>query len=185
MSGKNNATPAPEELSVSFNPLRFSWHVGQMVAGSARPGRYNDISKDFATLKQQGIEIIVNLCEGRLDIPAEFAADFTEVHEPVLDGHPPEPEQLENIIALVKKSAAAGKRAVVHCRGGVGRTATVLIPLIMAMEGISLDEAVARLRSSGRYTQTMQQWHFLEAWAREHEAKKGGGGNKSSKRSSS
>jgi protein-tyrosine phosphatase len=175
MPSKNKSTPAPEELSVSFNPLRFSWHVGRMVAGSARPGRYNDIRKDFATLKGQGIEIIVNLCGTRLDIPAEFAKDFTEVHEPVLDGHPPEPEQLEKIIALVKKSAAAGKRAVVHCRGGVGRTATVLIPLIMAMEGVSLEEAVARLRAAGRYTQTMQQWHFLEAWAQDHEAKKGAG----------
>ncbi|HUT54735.1 MAG TPA: dual specificity protein phosphatase family protein [bacterium] len=172
MSGKNKATPAPEELSVSFNPLRFSWHVGRMVAGSARPGRYNDIRKDFATLKGQGIEIIVNLCESALDIPPEFVKDFTEVHEPVLDGHPPEPEQLENIIALVKKSAAAGKSAVVHCRGGVGRTATVLIPLIMAMEGVSLQDAVTRLRQAGRYTQTMQQWHFLEDWAGEHEAEK-------------
>ena len=143
-----------------------------MVAGSARPGRYNDIRKDFATLQEMGIEIIVNLCETRLEMPPEFAACFREIHEPILDGHPPEPEQLERIIADVSQAARCGKRAVIHCRGGVGRTATVLIPLIMAMEGLPLEEAVQKLRVAGRYTQTMQQWHFLEAWVRNFEAPK-------------
>jgi len=46
MSSKNKSRKVTEEFSVSFNPLRFSWHVGEMVAGSARPGRYQDINKD-------------------------------------------------------------------------------------------------------------------------------------------
>ena len=165
MSSKNKSNERSEEFSVYFNPLRFGWHVGEMVAGSARPGRYQDINRDCETLQEQGIDIIINLCSDPLDLPSEYSGRFEEFHELVLDGHPPAQEQLERIISLVSDAAGAGKRVVVHCRGGVGRTATVLIPLIMDMEGLSLEEAVKRLRKAGRYTQTMDQWEFLKSWA--------------------
>ena len=71
----------------------------------------------------------------------------------------------EVIIGLVKEATAESKRVVIHCRGGVGRTATVLIPLLMELEGIDLEQAIKRLRQAGRYTQTMQQWEFLQEWA--------------------
>lgn len=145
--------------------LRFFWHVDGVVAGSARPGRYGDLRKELLHLQSERISLIVNLCTERLALPAEFKGVFEELHEPVADGHPPEEDQLERILAAVKKAAAEGRRTVIHCRGGVGRTATVLIPLMMVLEGLTLAEAVARLRKAGRYTQTMQQWEFIQNWA--------------------
>lgn len=145
--------------------LRFFWHVDGVVAGCARPGRYGEMRAELAHLRDQGISLIVNLCTEPLAMPEEFAAVFEEFHVPVLDGHPPEEDQLARIIGKVSAARAAGRSTVIHCRGGVGRTATVLIPVMMTLEKISLDEAVARLRKAGRYTQTMQQWEFLKAWA--------------------
>ena len=158
--------------------LRFSWHVDGLVAGSARPGRYGDIRRELALIKDEGIRLIVNLCTEPLPIPDEFLDEFEEMHEPVLDGHPPEPAQLTRIIAKVQAAAKAGRPALIHCRGGVGRTATVLIPVMMEVGGFSLDDAIHRLRQAGRYTQTMQQWEFLKDWAENRVAvsarKKGG-----------
>ena len=145
--------------------LRFCWHVDGMIAGSARPGRYGELDKDLEFLQDQGIDLIVNLTTSRLEIPDRSGLNMEEVHEPLYDGHPPEGEQLERILTLVQKATAEGKKVVVHCRGGIGRTATVLIPLIMTLEGLTLEDAIGRLRKSGRYTQSMDQWEFLKKWA--------------------
>ena len=157
--------------------LRFFWHVDGLVAGSARPGRYGDLRAELGLLKEKGIGLIVNLCEDPLSFPEEFSGCFEELHEPVLDGHPPEPEQLLRIIERVERGAAQGQPCLIHCRGGVGRTATVLIPVMMVLEGLSLDEAVQRLRQAGRYTQTMQQWEFLQEWARQKASRSEGHGD--------
>ncbi len=145
--------------------LRFCWHVDGMVAGCARPGRYGDLAKDLGFLKEQGINLIVNLTSRPLEVPAEFETQMEQVHEPLPDGHPPETDQLERILSLVQSATQQGKKVVVHCRGGIGRTATVLIPLIMTLEGIPLQDAIDRLRKSGRYTQSMDQWEFLKEWS--------------------
>ncbi|MFO8057808.1 MAG: dual specificity protein phosphatase family protein [bacterium] len=147
--------------------LRFCWHVDGVIGGSARPGRYGNLKNDLEFLKEHGISLIVNLTAGPLDIPPDYQADMKEIHEPLPDGHPPRREQLDRIISVVENSAHQGEKVVVHCRGGIGRTATVLIPLLMTMEGISLQEAINRLRKAGRYTQSMDQWEFLKEWAKE------------------
>jgi len=152
-------------MSLEYDPLRFCWHIDNLVAGSARPGRYGDLRDDLARLKEEGIEVIVNLCSEPVEIPPEFEDSFRQVHVPVVDGHPPEAEQLEEIMGEVLRAKAGGKKVVIHCRGGVGRTATVLIPLIMELEGVSMDDAIGRLRKAGRYTQSMHQWEFLREWA--------------------
>ena len=144
--------------------LRFQWHLDGMVAGSAKPGRYGDIMGDLEFLRDQGVEVIVNLTSHPIGLPEPFQAHFTEVHEPMPDGHPPDHGQLERIIERVKAETSEGRRVVIHCRGGVGRTATVLIPVLMDLEGLSLEQAIDRLRKAGRYTQSMQQWEFLKEW---------------------
>ena len=53
--------------------LRFSWHVDGLVAGSARPGRYGDIRRELALIKDEGIRLIVNLCtEPLVMVPTRF-----------------------------------------------------------------------------------------------------------------
>lgn len=162
--------------SVDYNSLRFCWHVDRTVAGSARPGRYGDLRRDFEKLKNEGVSLIVNLCSEPLSLPEEMNGAFEVVHEPILDGHPPEPEQLERLIEVVRAARSSGKRTVVHCRGGVGRTATVLIPMMIEFEDLPLEEAIQRLRRAGRYTQSMNQWDFLKQWVESRARPKPGPG---------
>ena len=150
----------------NFDALRFSWHVGRMVAGSAMPGRHGDLVGDLKKLEEEKIELIVNLTCTTLKIPPEFKDSFRVVHMPIEDGHPPDAEQLNQIMELVRDAISTGKRTVIHCRGGIGRTATVIIPLLMEFKNLSLEEAEENARKSGRFTQSLEQREFLESWVR-------------------
>ncbi len=152
--------------------LRFKWHVGDMVAGSAMPGRHGALKKDLTKLKEEGIELIVNLTCTTLQIPSEFKDAFSVVHMPIVDGHPPQSEQLNQIMDIVRDAVDTGKRTVIHCRGGMGRTASVIVPLLMEHENLSLEEAVEEARKSGRFTQSSEQREFLESWATVFQKKK-------------
>jgi protein-tyrosine phosphatase len=82
---------------------------------------------------------------------------------------------MDHIMDLVRDAMFKGKRTVIHCRGGMGRTASVIIPLIMELENYSLEEATEKARKSGRFTQTLEQRDFLESWADNHRRAKRGG----------
>ena len=168
MKDKKKAKRILEDRAAAFNCFKFRWEVGDRVAGSAMPGRYGNIADDFSTLKEEGIEIIINLTCTTLEVPPEFEGCFEVLHVPIVDGQAPDMRQLNKIMAVIRDAVPKAKRAVIHCRGGIGRTATVLTPLLMELEGLCLEEAVEKLRKSGRYTQSTEQREFLEAWARSH-----------------
>ena len=64
---------------------------------------------------------------------------------PIRDVGVPTPKRLAEMLAALADSAAAGRRAVVHCWGGVGRTGTVVGCHLRQHLGLSGDEALARI----------------------------------------
>ena len=64
---------------------------------------------------------------------------------PIRDVSVPTPKRLAEVLAALEDSAAAGRRAVVHCWGGVGRTGTVVGCHLRQHFGLSGDEALARI----------------------------------------
>jgi len=116
--------------------------------------------------------LIVNLTCTTLHIPDEFKDSFSVIHMSMVDGHPPDTEQLDQIMDLVGQALSTGRRTVIHCRGGMGRTASVIIPLLMEFEELSLKEAEKKVRASGRFIQTNEQREFLESWARDNGPRK-------------
>lgn len=165
MRDKRSPEQILKDRADAFNAFRFHWEVRDMVAGSAMPGRCGSVADDLRTLKEKGIEVIVNLTHQTLEIPPEFQSAFDVFEMPIVDGHAPGDEELGEILQRVRDAVSRGKRTVIHCRGGIGRTATVLIPLIMELEGLSLEEAVQQVKKSGRFTQSTEQKEFLKSWA--------------------
>jgi protein-tyrosine phosphatase len=64
---------------------------------------------------------------------------------PIRDAQVPSPKRLEEVLAALEDSAAAGRRAAVHCWGGIGRTGTVVGCHLMRQHGLGADEALARI----------------------------------------
>lgn len=57
----------------------------------------------------------------------------------------PSPKRLAEVLAALEDITAAGRRAVVHCWGDVGRTGTVVGCHLRQHFGLSGDEALARI----------------------------------------
>ena len=133
--------PDPRALPVS--PTHTSnWLVpGSLIIG-AHPS-----SDDVQALMAAGVTTFVSLIgeytteEYRKQrYPAEVAAHF--VHFPINDFHVPVVEELESIVLELKLRLTQRREVIfVHCRGGHGRTGTVVIPLMAAL--FDLDDVAA------------------------------------------
>jgi protein-tyrosine phosphatase len=74
--------------------------------------------------------------------PAAVAVLAHFVHFPIRDFHVPVAEELESIVLELKLRLTQRREVVfVHCRGGHGRTGTVVIPLVAAL--FDLEDAAA------------------------------------------
>lgn len=62
----------------------------------------------------------------------------------VEDFHPPSLAQLEEAVAFLRETRAAGMPTLVHCHAGVGRAPLTTAAFLMA-EGVSARDAIARV----------------------------------------
>ena len=141
--------------------LRFAWHLDGKIAGSARPGRYGNLSEELAFLREQGIRHVINLCETPLEVSDDYGNHLRFHHFPLLDGHAPSEHEMELIRLKVAEAVAQNEPCLIHCQGGVGRTATVIGVLLMELGNLDLEQSLHNLRQAGRLTQSMEQWNFL------------------------
>ncbi|MFP4071213.1 MAG: dual specificity protein phosphatase family protein [Desulfovibrionales bacterium] len=78
-------------------------------------------------LKNEGITSILNLCgefEELHKIQAEFG--FEVYYMPVEDEEAPQLKELEKALEWLDEAIYLGKKVLIHCRFGIGRTGTVL-----------------------------------------------------------
>jgi protein-tyrosine phosphatase len=89
-----------------------------------------------------GTRAVLNLCETEDPYRAE-------VHkwEPIRDAEPaPTTDWLREQVAFVTAQREAGRPVYVHCRNGASRSIMVVTAYLMARDGVSRDEALARVR---------------------------------------
>lgn len=81
----------------------------------------------LASLKAQGITAILNLCAEYCDLhDIETEGGFEVYYLPIHDEEAPEMASLEKALAWLDEAQYLGKRVLIHCRHGIGRTGTVL-----------------------------------------------------------
>ncbi len=122
---------------------RFSWVVDNKLAGMERPGLYQVLQKDLNFLKDEGISVIVNFEEYFWDYPM-----FEVLHLPIGDFQPPNPDDFATYIEFINLKIEEGKKVLVHCHAGMGRTNLMIAAYIVHNEQEKPDIALERVKEA-------------------------------------
>jgi hypothetical protein len=144
---------------MSIYPL--TWVTDQLAVGHA-PLSYDE----FRAIRQQGIEGIVNLCGEYSDLP-QIQKDFGfEVYYlPVQDNEAPSLEETEKALQWLDEAIYLGKKILVHCHLGIGRTGTFVISYLMR-RGFSMKLARQKLKNTRAEFTSFNQWWFLRKFSK-------------------
>ncbi|NNL76654.1 MAG: dual specificity protein phosphatase family protein [Desulfobacterales bacterium] len=142
-----------------MQPYPVRWITTDLAVGYA-PRSHNDL----ATIRATGIAAIVNLCAECYDLcDLEKKAEFDVYYMPIPDEEAPALEDLEKALAWVADCINAGKKVLVHCRFGIGRTGTFVAAYLMS-KGHSLKAAIRKMKHTPSIPMSRNQWDLLERY---------------------
>ena len=142
---------------MKFKTYPIKWIITDIAIGYA-PRSYTDLN----TIKEHGIEAIINLCAECYDLSnLESEAGFNVYSIPVIDEHAPSLEEVLNCLEHMDSLYEAKTKTLIHCRYGIGRTGTFALALLL-WRGYTLKEALAILKDTPARPQNRSQWKLIE-----------------------
>ena len=142
------------------------WLIPGLLCGMSRPGITSNIEAQFRYLAGEGVRLLV-CAEERCVYPLESLREHAlELHHfAIRDLAPPSLHQAVRICRLVERAMRAGDGVAVHCRGGLGRTGTVLAAVLVWL-GDGAEEAIVKVRAARPMAiQTKAQADFVRGFA--------------------
>lgn len=134
----------------------LTWVTDHLAVGHA-PMSYAELD----SLRSQGIDAIVNLCGEYCDLhQIERDYGFEVFYLPVDDDQAPELAALEKALDWLDEAIYLGKKVLVHCRLGIGRTGTFITSYLLR-RGFGLRLAEKRLKKLRSSPSSFSQWWFL------------------------
>jgi len=104
---------------------------------------------DFARLRKMGYSVVVSLECDRLNTFEIEDAGFEHKKICVQDFTPPTLDQIDEFVSFVDAKLAEGKKVLVHCFAGRGRTGTMLAAFLIR-RGMSSDAAIREIRERAK-----------------------------------
>ncbi|XP_064622743.1 cyclin-dependent kinase inhibitor 3-like [Lineus longissimus] len=173
-----------EEESFDESPLSMDWVdltnyklPADGLAITSLPGcrfseTWRNLDQDIAFIKSQGITNVMSFCtKGDLNrcrvknLLEKYAAAGLEVHDcPHEDMIQPEIENLMKIIEQLELNLNAGKKTLMHCCVGLGRSCLVAACLMMLHNPeLEPEKAIENIRSirGHRAVQSIKQFNFI------------------------
>jgi len=138
---------------------QLTWITNQLAGGYA-PMSFEELD----SIREQGIDAIVNLCGEFSDLhEIEEQAGFEVYYLPTPDEHAPEMAAMEKALEWLDEAIYLGKKVLVHCRHGHGRTGT-FISAYLLRRGLSLKKAEKLLKNTRANPTNNRQWKLLRKY---------------------
>jgi protein-tyrosine phosphatase/Fe-S-cluster containining protein len=139
----------------------LTWLTDDLATGYA-PMSYEDLD----SIRAQGIDAIVNLCAEFGDLhEIEEGRGFEVYYLPIEDECAPDMAELEKALVWLDESIYLGKKVLVHCRHGIGRTGTFVTSYLLR-RGLGLKLASKTLRKNRAQPSNYGQWKLLKKYGR-------------------
>lgn len=140
----------------------ITWVTDQLAVGHA-PMSFDQM--EF--LREQGINAILNLCAEFCDLHSlEEQQGFEVYYLPVPDEEAPELTELDRALAWVDEAIYLGKKVLIHCRHGIGRTGTVLNAYLLR-RGLGHKLAGKKLKGLKSRPSNFDQWWTIRRYGKE------------------
>ena len=140
---------------------KLTWVTSQLAVGHA-PMSYAELD----SIKNQGIKGIMNLCL-EIEELARFEQEqgFEVYYLPIMDEEFPDEKELEKALDWLDECIYLGKKVLIHCRHGIGRTGTVVFSY-MLRKGLDQKSARKKMRHLGSQPTEQPQIRFLHKYGK-------------------
>lgn len=139
-------------------PVPFAgcyWVLPQLLLAGSHPGRGDDLRTRgrLEALVGAGIRFFIDLT-GPQELPDyrallnraahEMGVELTYLWHPIVDFSIPSVEKMREILDEIDRQHALGRSVYLHCRGGIGRTGTV-VGCYLVRHGLSGEQALGQI----------------------------------------
>jgi protein-tyrosine phosphatase len=144
-----------------MSDYQLTWITGHLAVGQA-PMSYEDLD----SIRAEGIDAIVNLCGEFCDLhEIEEDSGFEVYYLPIPDESAPDMADMEDALAWLDEAIYLGKKILVHCRHGIGRTGTFVTSYLLR-KGLGLKIAGKKLKGTRANPTNYSQWRLLKKYSK-------------------